>query len=289
MQGLELGNLREIGGRLERLEGDWREIGERLEGDLREETYLHLFELLAEFGVLFAEGEVEGEAGVAAGELLGEAEGVALGALGLEQGFLDLDLGLVHGVEALVFGDGAEALAGVVDEGDERDEAEVAVDLVLVVAELGDVDPAHGDEVEVALVAAALHEHHGLAQRVLQVLQRLAALGPLLEVRQVELLQQVADQLQVLSEALEDLLVHARVVGRLHHHRYQLHRVHSHQLPYVRHIPHRQPWHPVEETRHWPQSLPLHQPSYSSIDPLTWLPPLLHHPTAMNILYKILP
>jgi hypothetical protein len=68
----------------------------------------------------------------------------------------------------------------------------------LIVAELGDVDPAHGDEVEVACVAAALHEHHGLAQRVLQVLQGLAAVGPLLQVRQVELLQQVADQLQVL-------------------------------------------------------------------------------------------
>jgi hypothetical protein len=40
---------------------------------------------------------------------------------------LDLDLELVHGVEALVFGDGAEALTGVVDEGDEWCEAGEAV------------------------------------------------------------------------------------------------------------------------------------------------------------------
>jgi hypothetical protein len=64
------------------------------------------------------------------------------------------------------------------------------------------------DEVKVALVTATLHEYHGLEQRVLQVLQGLAALGPLL---------------QVLREALTVLLMHACIVGRLHH-RFTRHR-----------------------------------------------------------------
>ena len=153
----------------------------------------------------------------------------------------------------------------IVDKGDERNEPEVFVDFVLVITEFGDINPPHGHQIQVALVAAALHQDDRFAQRVLQMLQRLPALGALLEIRVIELIQQVADELQMLGEILAILLVHAGVVSRFHNHGYELHSVDAHQLAHVGHIAHRQPWHPIEQIRHCNNparsSLPQQAPS----------------------------
>jgi hypothetical protein len=100
--------------------------------------------------------------------------------------------------------------AGIVDERDERDEAEVVVDLVLRLAELVDDVPAHGEEVEVGAVLARVDEQVAAPERVLELLQRLARLRVLPELRDPELLQQAADELEVLREAAAVALVHPR-------------------------------------------------------------------------------
>ncbi len=55
-------------------------------------------------------------------------------------------------------------------EGDEGDELEVFVDLILVISELGHVDPTHRHQVQVALVPATLDKRQGFPQSLLQKL-----------------------------------------------------------------------------------------------------------------------
>lgn len=95
-------------------------------------------------------------------------------------------------------------------ERDERDEAEVIVDLALRLAELVDDVPAHGEEVEVGVVLAGVDEQVASAERVLELLQRLRRLWVLPELRHAELLQQAADELEVLREAAAVALVQPR-------------------------------------------------------------------------------
>lgn len=105
--------------------------------------------------------------------------------------------------------------AGIVDERDERDEAEVVVDLALRLAELVDDVPAHGEEVEVGAVLARVDEQVAAAERVLELLERLARLRVLPELGDPELLQQAADELEVPGEAAAVALVHPRRGRRL--------------------------------------------------------------------------
>ncbi len=55
-------------------------------------------------------------------------------------------------------------------ERDEGDELEVFVDLILVISELGHVDPTHRHQVQVALVPATLDKRQGFPQSLLQKL-----------------------------------------------------------------------------------------------------------------------
>lgn len=105
--------------------------------------------------------------------------------------------------------------AGIVDERDERDEAEVVVDLALRLAELVDDVPAHGEEVEVGAVLARVDEQVPAPERVLKLLQRLARLRVLPELGDPELLQQAADEFKVPREAAAVALVHPRRGRRL--------------------------------------------------------------------------
>lgn len=128
--------------------------------------------------------------------------------------------------------------AGVVDERDERDEAEVVVDLVLRGAEAVDDVPAHGEQVEVGAVLAGVDEQVAAAERVLELLQRLARLRVLLELRHPELLQQAADELEVLREAAAVALVHPRRGRRLDDEADEAHRVQPRELRDVGQVPH---------------------------------------------------
>ena len=127
--------------------------------------------------------------------------------------------------------------AGIVDERDERDEAEVVVDLVLRLAELVDDVPAHGEEVEVGAVLARVDEQVAAPERVLELLERLARLRVLPELRDPELLQQAADELEVLREAAAVALVQPRRGRRLDDEGDELHGVQPRELRDVGELP----------------------------------------------------
>lgn len=128
--------------------------------------------------------------------------------------------------------------AGIVDERDERDEAEVVVDLVLRLAELVDYVPAHGEEVEVGAVLARVDEQVAAPERVLELLERLTRLRVLPELRDPELLQQAADELEVLREAAAVALVQPRRGRRLDDEGDELDGVQPRELRDVGELPH---------------------------------------------------
>ncbi|RZS08458.1 hypothetical protein BHM03_00039430 [Ensete ventricosum] len=99
---------------------------------------------------------------------------------------------------------------------DEWNDLKVPINLSLGSSELVDDVPPHCQKVQITPVLAANHENVGPPESIFELLEGLPGLRVLLELRDLELLQEITDQLQVPCEPLAVLLVHPRGGRRLH-------------------------------------------------------------------------
>lgn len=131
--------------------------------------------------------------------------------------------------------------SSIVHKSDKRNKTQVSIDFILSLPELINNIPSHCQQIQVTPILTAMNQHIRPSECIFKLLQRLPSFRVPLQLRYLELLQQVPNQLQMHCKLSAVFLMHPCSTCSFHNHTNQLHSINTSQLRYICKIPHMVP------------------------------------------------